>query len=275
MSYDPYPDRRYEQPAQPRQYGPPAYSPGTYPDPQYAPGEPPQAPPRSKPMWHSAALAMAVLLLATAGWFAYDRVIKKDSGIAACEGFRSGAKIAGAPEDKTADGKMTEVQYRKLRGVFEGSRHDDIKAAGTKMMDVLWQVQGLGPNPGFEALPYVGQMMSVITEMQTACANHGIVIDMSKLTAKPASTESTLPKCSDIFQDGKVIDRKKMAKGCADSKGDKGFVGDTKCRDGRHLLDLNSIDGGTNGWGWDGEKFHATEAGVTDAGYGRALSKCL
>jgi hypothetical protein len=32
---------------------------------------------------------------------------------------------------------------------------------------------------GFEALPYFGQLMSAVTDIQGACANHGVILDLN------------------------------------------------------------------------------------------------
>jgi hypothetical protein len=138
-------------------------------------------PPRDRSWLAYAALAAAILVLAGGVWTAYDRgLILKDAGIAACESLRDGKTVEGAPIDTKADNKMTEAQYLQLREVFRDSRHDDIEKAGTALIDVMWQVTQLGKDPGLEALPFLGQMMSALTGLQGACANHGIVVNIAK-----------------------------------------------------------------------------------------------
>ncbi|GIF25046.1 hypothetical protein BJ973_007303 [Actinoplanes tereljensis] len=153
--------------------------PGTQHLPEPTPVPPPPA--ATRPRWPYVLLAAAVLFLAGGVWTGYSKnLILKDSGIKACEAFRDGTKVDGAPIDTKADGKMTSAQYLQLRKIFKGSRYDDIEQAGTRLMDVLWQVTQLGENPGLEALPFVGQMTDALTSMQGACANHDIVIKIAK-----------------------------------------------------------------------------------------------
>ena len=250
-----------------------------YTSPQQPPAPPPPA--ESKRRWLPwAVLAVAVVFLGSGVSYAYEYRIKKDSGIAACEAFR---------DDKTVDGKaaksndepITEQQYLQFRKVFQDSRYDDIKAAGTKMIDVTWQVSQLGKDPGLEALPYLGQITSALTELQGACANHGIVIKID-LTggASPDASEPALsedrPACAGLIQDGKVIDTKALANGCTDADGEWGTgVGDLPCTDKRHLFVVTSVPGLKDGWGWGGEKFHAVNDPINDKAYNDATTDCL
>jgi hypothetical protein len=167
MSYDP----RWQQPPDRDVRG--FTAPPQWPNP---PATPPPASGRPPATWWAwAALGVSVLLLVGAGWRVYETQFKKDSGIAACEAFRDSGKVT----NNANGGQFTEDQYLKLRKVFQDSRHDDIRIAGTRLMDVVWQVSKLGPNPGLEALPYLNQIMSAATDMQGACANHGIVINLN------------------------------------------------------------------------------------------------
>ena len=179
VSYDPhqqpYVHRADQHAGYPQQYG------QLVPDHEWQADPPPPLPAPRQAKWPYAVLAAAVLFLAGGVWTAYDRgVIFKDSGIEACEGFRDGKKTEGAPVDAKAGERMTEAQYLELREFFQDSRHDDLRQAGTKLVDVMWQVMQLGTDPGIEALPLVGQMATAATNMQGACANHGIVINILK-----------------------------------------------------------------------------------------------
>lgn len=248
-----------------------SYYPPQHGDGYTSPQQPPP-PPAKRPWWPWAVLAVAVVFLASGVWYAYEYRIKKDSGIAACEAFRDKSKVDGASTD--TNGTLTEAQYRQLRKVFEDSRYDDIKAAGTKMMDVLWQVSQLGKNPGLEALPYVGQMMSSITDVQGACANHGIVIKFDFAGAAASASPTVRPKCSDLFRSGKTIDQVKASAGCSDSNGDLGSVADFPCTDGTHLFSMTEVPGVRDGWGWGGQQYRATGNSASDPAYQKALSHC-
>lgn len=176
MSYDPQQQPYEHRPGQPFGYLP---APGSRAS--EFPWQANPEPAHRQPKWPYLVLAAALLFLAGGLWSVYDRgLIFKDSGIEACEAFRDGKKVDGASLDTKVDGKMTEAQYLQLREVFQDSRHDDVRLAGTKLMDVMWQVMQVGPNPGIEALPLVGQVTTAATDMQGACANHGIVINILK-----------------------------------------------------------------------------------------------
>ncbi|MGX6604852.1 hypothetical protein ACWKSP_22390 [Micromonosporaceae bacterium Da 78-11] len=120
-------------------------------------------------------LATAIVFALSGGWFLYDRVIKTDSGIAACEAMAGDKQIAGGAK-VGADEQLTESQYRQVRKVFEDSRHDDIRDHGTKLIDIVWQMTQLGKDPGMAALAYVGPLTQQMTGLQSACADQGIII---------------------------------------------------------------------------------------------------
>jgi uncharacterized protein HemX len=174
MSYDPYGRQRPPQPNSSYPYQPPA---------QTAP-----VPPQRTAGWAWAVLAVVLVLAGGVGYWVYDTRIRTDSGLDACKTIRDGGKIGGTKASSDNE-TMTEDQYRKLRKVFQDSRYDDIKAAGTKLMDVVWQVSQLGPDPGLEALPYLGQLTSAVTDIQGACANHGVIVNLNLgATPKPTTT---------------------------------------------------------------------------------------
>lgn len=177
MSYDPYGQQRPTHPAPP----------GAYQQPAQPWGPQPSAPPPRAARWAWAVLAGTLALLIGVGWWVYDTRIRTDSGLAACQAIRDGGKIEGAGNgDKT----MTEDEYRQARKVFQDSRYDDIRAAGTRLMDVVWQFSQLGPDPGLEALPYLGQLTSAVTDIQGACANHGVIVNLN-LGATPTPTATS------------------------------------------------------------------------------------
>jgi hypothetical protein len=164
MAYPPQPPHDPQIPVVPA--GPPAAFTGY--------GPQPQPPRRSLLPW--LALAVALLVVAGAGgWFLYDRVIRTDSGVAACEALRDGDKaVDGDDGDKT----MTEAEYRELRGVFEDSRYEDIRDHGTKLIDLVWQLSKLGEEPGMEALAFMGPLTEHVTGLQSACADQGVIVDL-------------------------------------------------------------------------------------------------
>lgn len=128
------------------------------------------------------------MLLAGVGWWVYDTQIRTDTGLAACKAVRDGGKLQGTSSN--VDKTMTEDTYRQARKIFQDSRYGDIRQAGTKLIDVVWQVTQLGPNPGFGALLYLGQLTGAITDFEGACANHGVVIKLN-LSGTPTPTQTS------------------------------------------------------------------------------------
>ncbi|MEV4808695.1 hypothetical protein [Micromonospora avicenniae] len=180
---DPYPT----QPPQPyQQAAAPAYPPQQY-QPAvggYMPPQPDQQPPAAsarqgrKPLVVGLAAGAAVLVLAVAGLAVYEGFIKEDSGVAACKAMRDGQKIVG--DDDAGDDKLTEAEYREVRGQFEDSRHDDIKEHGTALVDIAWQVSNLPKDQEMGALAFLGPMGTHISGLQTACANQGVIVNLNQ-----------------------------------------------------------------------------------------------
>lgn len=119
------------------------------------------------------AAVVALVAFAGVGWFVYDQFIRTDSGIAACEAMAADKKVGNG----TADGTFTEQEYRDARAIFTESRHEDIEAAGVKMVDLLWQLEQVDTDNDLAAALLYGQRATdAMGEMTTACANHGIVV---------------------------------------------------------------------------------------------------
>jgi hypothetical protein len=169
MSYDPVGYRRAE-PYGHQPYGrtePPVIYGRPY---RPVPAPPPPPPPPRGRRWPYLLLGAGLAVLAGAAWTAYDRnLIAKDSGIKACEALRD--KPGGY------DRPMTETEYRALRKTFEDSRYGDIRDHGTKLVDVAWQASRLGGDQG--ALVYVGPLTEHATGLQSACADQGIIVNLS------------------------------------------------------------------------------------------------
>jgi len=181
VSYDPH--GQHQAPIQPGVYGPP----DGYRQPWPAPAPPPPVRPERAAPWAWLVLGFALALFAGVGWHVYDTRIRFDPGLAACQAFRDGGTVGGAGNGSTA---VTAEQYRRARRVFARSRYRDIRAAGTKLMDVVWAVSQLGPNPGPEAVPFLGRITSSITDLQGACANHGVIVKLN-LGPSPAPTTTS------------------------------------------------------------------------------------
>lgn len=96
----------------------------------------------------------------------------KDTGVAACQSFADKAK-SGKQESTS---KITADEYHQLRDVFAHSRYGDLRDAGTKFVDVVWQLSQLGDDAGFAALGFIGPLMSDYASLTGACANHGVTL---------------------------------------------------------------------------------------------------
>ncbi|WIM94179.1 hypothetical protein ACTOB_006181 [Actinoplanes oblitus] len=127
--------------------------------------------------WLAAVAALSLMLLAGGGWLLYDRVLREDSGVTACRALADQEKNGGG----TADDKLTKDEYLSMRQVFANSRYADLREHGTKLMDVLWQLTQWGPDNEMVALTYLQPLTEHISGLQSACADHGVIIDL-KLT---------------------------------------------------------------------------------------------
>jgi hypothetical protein len=191
-----YPPQQPEphQPAQPPQWPTAQQTPTGYahqqPPVQY-PTPPsqsvPQAPKR-RPTGLIIAGAVAVVLVMAGvgvGVFALRGVGPfKDSGVAMCEQMRdSQAKGTQAkiPGSTSSDGKWDIDTYHKVRKQFADSRYTDLRDAGTKLIDLAWQLFGMTSNSNSDgalgaALMMGGQIMQDYSSLAGACANHGVDI---------------------------------------------------------------------------------------------------
>jgi len=234
------------------------------------------APPQRRALWPWLVLAVAIVFLAGVSWVIYDQVIREDSGVAACKAMRDNAKTAPAKNSA----QMTEAEYKQLRGQFEDSRYGDIRDHGTKLVDVVWQMSKLGADPGLGALAYMGPLMTQATALQSACADRGVIVDMNlagNASGAPgaAPTAAATPKCSEVFQPGKVIDEEKALAGCVDASGGMQFIGNSDCADGRHLFSIIGAETGARpGWGYGGGKYRESADAAGDPGYSKAYQSC-
>ncbi|WP_203935000.1 hypothetical protein [Virgisporangium ochraceum] len=102
---------------------------------------------------------------------AYYRFVREDPGVAACKAIRDGQV---GPQDGTEGKEITETEYRAIRKQFADSRHDDIRDHGTKLVDVIWQIQQLPEGEEMGALAFLGPMATHVTGLQSACADQGV-----------------------------------------------------------------------------------------------------
>ncbi|MEV4847454.1 hypothetical protein AB0K20_30095 [Micromonospora matsumotoense] len=137
-----------------------------------------------KPILIAGAAALAVfVVLGFGGYAVYDQFIREDSGVAACKAMAAGKKMDGSPKttggDSAVDKKMTEAEYRKARAIFEESRYEKLREHGTAIVDVAWQMQGLGDDSGMAGLAFMGPLGTHLSGLQSACADQGVIVDLS------------------------------------------------------------------------------------------------
>lgn len=128
-----------------------------------------------------AAVVVVLVGVATAGVLMVRNVGPfKDSGVAMCEQIRdaktNNTTVTGST---SSDGKLTLDGYHKLRRQFADSRYADLRDAGTKFIDLAWQLaQSTDSGDSEGALGAVllmgGQIMQLYSSLAGACANHGV-----------------------------------------------------------------------------------------------------
>jgi hypothetical protein len=119
---------------------------------------------------------LVLIIGVTIGFFAYTpRENGADSGIKGCQGIAANAASPKASGSKKTT-PMTEEDYRKNRKIYEDSKYADLKAAGTSVIDTVYDMsQDTGQD-------YSGSMADLYTlrdhwaSLKRACANHGVTI---------------------------------------------------------------------------------------------------
>lgn len=218
--------------------------------------------------WPYAVLVVALLVLAGGIWTAYDRgLIVDDSGVDACEAMRAGT--ATFPTGADDDEPMTEAQYRQARQVFAGSRHDDIRDHGTKLLDIEWRI-----SESDDGKTYVQPLATQMLGLASACADQGVFLPV-KAAAAPQKAATAAPiACGRVFRNGQTI-ATAFAGTCTGVAGLVQFVPAFDCKDGRKLYQVASSSGAKGGWGYAGTKYRAVGVATSDPAYSAAVQKCL
>jgi hypothetical protein len=111
----------------------------------------------------------------------------RDSGITACESMRdrTSAQPSPAPSGKAGStgSTMTEAQYRATRRQFADSRYGDIRDAGTRFVDLVWQLSRMGGDTA--ALVLVGPLYQAWASLVGACENHGVSLPAMGASGAP------------------------------------------------------------------------------------------
>lgn len=131
--------------------------------------------------------AVALLLLCVLGVGAYKLNLGplKDSGLAECQTIHDAAAAdrtdpTAAPSTSTSDEGITLDQYHDIRKKFADSRYGDIRDAGTRFVDLLWQLseaaRGSDEDALGAALMLASQLYAAYSSLAGACSNHGVDI---------------------------------------------------------------------------------------------------
>src|SRR5262245_3861819 len=99
---------------------------------------------------------------------------------------RTSAQPSHTPIGKasSAGPTMTEAQYRTVRRQFADSRYGDIRDAGTRFVDLLWQLSRTGDS-GTAALVIVGPAYEAWASLVGACENHGVSLPAMGASGAP------------------------------------------------------------------------------------------
>lgn len=139
--------------------------------PWQSPGPPPGTRNDQRPsglaVWIGVSLVVALLALVAGLVVAFT---SEDSGVAACRAIAEGKDVDGG--ETTPGAKMTEQEYQDGRRLFADSSDKAIKASGTTLMDLAWQLQ---QSPD-SALLLTGDITRAYTGLAGACAAHGYTI---------------------------------------------------------------------------------------------------
>lgn len=102
------------------------------------------------------------------------KVLSPDTGVQACEAMRENADKQQSGEDAS----MTASEYREIRKVFMSSNHEELRDAGTRFIDVSWQLASKGKQAPSEGavLMYGAELISAYTDLVGACAAQGVEI---------------------------------------------------------------------------------------------------
>lgn len=95
-----------------------------------------------------------------------------DPGIEFCEAIRDGQ--ASGETSEGGQEPMTFEEYQEAREALSGSRHEEIRVPALALVDVIWQVEQLDEDAGFEALPLVGALTDSYGSLSGGCAQHGV-----------------------------------------------------------------------------------------------------
>ncbi len=122
-------------------------------------------------------LALAAIILAAAASLVGYKLISdrlvEDPGVKVCKQVRENLQL---PDDERDTDPITEQEYQQIRDLLQDTRHDKIRTHGTKLLDLTWQLQQFGPEPGLEALPLVQPFWDAYTGFSGACADQGVIL---------------------------------------------------------------------------------------------------
>lgn len=121
----------------------------------------------------AAVLALVIAAIAVTGAIISSR--STDAGIAFCEAARD------ADDNPVGEGAGDSEpwvfgDYQDARKALADSRYEEIRDPALDLVDVAWQIDQLGEDPGLEVLPLAGEFTSAYSRFSGGCAQHGIEI---------------------------------------------------------------------------------------------------
>ncbi len=124
--------------------------------------------------------ALVAVLIVVLGWAGVGPAsrLHADSGVRACKDVATG-DTAGGTRSNAGDVTMSQDDYRRIRGQFQGSRFADLRGSGTHFVDLVWQIGRMlraGGDPLTSAIAYGGEVFSAYSDLSGACANHGVTL---------------------------------------------------------------------------------------------------
>jgi len=97
----------------------------------------------------------------------------KDSGLAFCETLRDKVNTDESI-DSNADGTLSRSEYDSIRHDLADSRYSDIRTAGVRWIDDIWEYVRTGGS-----YTLIAAIDSSYRSLRTACGNHGVHVPAS------------------------------------------------------------------------------------------------
>lgn len=90
-----------------------------------------------------------------------------------CQEMKENSQRQGSNPDK-----ITEGEYLKLREKFANVDDDQLSKSGVQLVDAVWQLQNFDEGEEMAALAFTGELTEAISNVSSACAQHGVTLNM-------------------------------------------------------------------------------------------------